>query len=130
MEYNDTLINKVSRKEIGRKYNNSLEWRSYSRKITRNPSIRAYLYKRANGICEYCGLPLNDKWVVHHSDYDKTCITQELIWVNLRKGDNVKNVRTPPCGGCENFMECINDLHAIHSKCNQLISLKRKYKES
>ena len=128
MKYNDLLINDVSRKAMGRKYGDSPEWKNYSRKITRNPSIRSYLFKKTNGICEYCGLPLNDNWVVHHSDYDKTCITQELIWVHLKRKDKTKSVRTPPCGGCKCFLECVANLHAVHSKCNQLISLKHREK--
>lgn len=130
IKYNKSIVNIRSREDVGTEHEFNEKWKNFARRIGANQFVRETLYEKYDGICQFCGLPLNPNWVVHHADYDNECICEELIWQKHKtKNGNDKWRRVPPCHDCERVEHCLKNLYPVHARCNQRIPLHRSKKK-
>lgn len=129
MEYNYEVVNTHSQKSKKIKYENNQKWKNYSQRITCNPYVKQYLIDKYDGICQYCGLPIKDEFVIQHKTYDKECTTDTTIEISHPTPKRPNKIRhVPDCENCYKFHECVDDaLYPVHKGCNFLIS-KETYK--
>lgn len=121
---NDSLINEQTMHEALIAHGKSQEWRNYAQRITKNPFVKEYLFKKYKGICPYCGLKLNQNFVLHHRVYDRECVTAATIRVSrpTEKRPN-KTAKVPNCESCTIFHECVDEhIYPIHVTCNMRIA--------
>ena len=106
-------------------------WRNFSRRITKNPYVKDYHFKKTNGTCSWCHRKYNN-FVIHHIDYDHSCLTDNTIKVHTptEKRPN-KTTKVPDCHSCHQnnpdaFNKCMGKITAAHRHCNYIISTKNK----
>jgi 5-methylcytosine-specific restriction endonuclease McrA len=109
-------------------------WISYSRRITKNPFVKEYLFQRQKGICLYCHKPIKDikKAHIHHIDYMNICIYPKNDYIEIPHPTPQRPNRTAKISKCEicfkenkeQFLKCISKLALVHSVCNKNISFK------
>lgn len=131
MKYNSFVVNTQTKREAKALHNNNQFWRNYAYRLAKNPYVKKYLYEKYNGVCQYCGLPLNENFVLQHKVYDRECITDEYISVShpTPKSPN-GNRKTTKCEICPMIHECVDgNIFPVHSMCNKLIAETHQKKE-
>ena len=127
------LININTCADVRDKYNNSLRWRCFSKRICKNSFVLNYLLVREKHICPWCNKSLNNRHIlIHHIDYDNECYKEDCIEIPrpTEKKPN-RMVRVPDCEKCfyENkakFETCMNKITVVHSVCNMIIHKVKK----
>lgn len=100
-------------------YNDSIEWKKYKR-INKNAFVRAYLYEKYDGICQFCSNPLKDNYMIHHTSYNHVCDYQTNGSIYTSDDPHML------CEECskkspDRFNRCIGLLRPVCAHCNMII---------
>ena len=92
-----------------------------------NPFVKQYVMQRYQYKCAFCGRSLYYGNIqIHHSDYDRACITSKCIQIRAPSTNRKEHVYTvPDCANCsqEHFFECVKYLHPVHAKCHRKLHI-------
>ena len=123
MVFNLKIVNEDNLSEMKKKYNNSLAWKCYASRLTKNPFLREYLYKKYNGRCQFCGKPLKNNYQIHHVSYDKECLHPNSIVEVPHPTPKRPNAtrKVPDCANCDNIESCTSTLRPVCAICNKNI---------
>ncbi len=110
--------------EVKRKHLDNIQWKTFARKIQKNPFVKNFILNRNCYKCAWCNWSIDDKFVLHHIDYDHVCdylILKE--YPNPTDKRPNRTVKVPDCETCSivnpnSFTECMSRLVAVHKKCN------------
>lgn len=124
------LIPRLGSQQARERHDDKL-WRMFARRAQRNPHIKAFVLKRDDGRCPWCGKRLHPSAVLHHIDYDHHCHLGEEIRIpraHARRENST--TRVPDCERCHaehpDFFEgCASRLVAVHQLCNAAIEAAR-----
>lgn len=100
-------------------FNDSIEFRKYY-KIWNSCFVREYLYQQYNGVCQFCGKALREKFTVHHTSYNRECEYP------FDGDERVSNERFTFCEECyknypDKYNRCMLLLKPVCSSCNMII---------
>ncbi len=122
---NYSIINKNTKESLKSKHQSDKEgWEVYTKRIQRHPFVKKILKEKYNGICQFCGKPIGSHLVIHHADYDNSCLHPDAcirICSPTEKRPN-RTILVPNCEGCSNIEVCIKNLYPVHSVCNMIIN--------
>lgn len=98
-------------------YNDSTGWKKYKR-IHKNTFIKEYLYRKYDGICQFCNKPLKDTFVVHHTTYNREC-TFDPAKYGMVQDDEITFCEECNKKSQDNFDRCISLLRPVCVFCNR-----------
>lgn len=130
---NYSIIPELGSKEAGEKRSNKEAWKTFCRRVTKNPFIKEYLRNRENNRCTWCNKTYPPHgFQVHHIDYDHECRYGVIIEVpNPTEKRPARTTKVADCETCyinnpEYFLECVSRLTTVHQSCNSTIEIVRK----
>ena len=98
------------------------KWNNFKNRIVRSNFIKDELKQRQNNICPICSKFLNNNIVVHHTNYDNLCVSENYI---KQKSPTPKKpnreINIPKCNTCKNIKPCTEKLVLIHHVCHMIL---------
>lgn len=110
-------------------------WKNFAHRITHNPFVKKYLFKRDGNKCSWCNRDLTQGCNIHHITYAHYCtydVSKEIHTPTDKRPNRTRIV--PDCESCrknneERFLTCMSKLSLVHGPCNQKIEIQRKLKQ-
>lgn len=129
IHYDPSVINKNYRKDFKEKYGEN--YINFSQRCQKNPFMRTIVIGANHFECAFCHVPFKDtdKIILHHTDYDCTCIYSPDECIRFphptpKRPD--KTILVPDCEKCyhehyDNFLKCFLCLEPVHQDCHEII---------
>ena len=99
--------------------------RNFTSRCQKNPFMKRYVLNRDRRLCFFCHKVIfNDTFVLHHLDYENSCVFGDVIKFHLPTLKRPKRLRKlPDCETCyvqfyNEFKKCSSLLVSAHCSCH------------
>jgi hypothetical protein len=127
---NKKIIPILPQNIIRNKFSEDIDaWRNFAQRITKNPFVREYLFKRDGNKCSWCEKDFNKQPIIHHLSYDHKCTFNETTVITYStEKKTFRERKVPNCQKCSQinsiaFNDCMNKLALVHRICNLQIAV-------